>query len=216
MTPKLAPAVSNLQVSPRSFSAEGRKVHGRCVKLSKKNKRDEPCQLSIRLKTTYTLNAAVTVSFKLALKTTGRKVSGKCVKATHKNKRHSKCTLLFSVHQAITRSRGRRGRTSSASRASSRQGACRADCDPGGRHVPDGHVRGHGLTGSSSAGLRRDGSRRGNPVAHPRRSRDRGAACEHSRAGPRTVGSIPHSRRRSTVMIPSPYRPEGVRSPSDP
>ena len=104
VTPKRAPAVSKLRVSPRSFSAEGRKVHGGCVKLSKKNKRDKPCQLSIRLNATYTLNAAVNVSFKLALKTTGRKVSGKCVTATHKNKHHSTCTLLVSVHKTITRS----------------------------------------------------------------------------------------------------------------
>jgi len=98
------PAVSKLSVSPHRFSAAGRKVHGKCVKLSKKNKGDKACQLSIRLKATYTLNAAVKVSFKLALQTTGRKVSGKCVKATRKNKHHSKCTLPVSVHKTITRS----------------------------------------------------------------------------------------------------------------
>ena len=99
-----APAVSRLSVSPRKLSAAGRKVHGRCVKTSKKNKADEPCQLSIKLTATYTLNAPVKVSFKLALESTGRTVSGKCVKATRKNKHHSKCTLLVGVHNTITRS----------------------------------------------------------------------------------------------------------------
>jgi hypothetical protein len=94
------PAVSKLSVSSRKFSAAGRKVHGKCVKLSEKNKGDKACQLSVKLKAAYTLNAAVKVSFKLALQTTGRKVSGKCVKTTRNNKHHSKCTLLTTVHKA--------------------------------------------------------------------------------------------------------------------
>ena len=102
--PPQAPAISKLRVSPRKSSAAGRKVHGRCVKLSKKNTADKPCQLSIKLKATYTLNTPAKVSFKLALKKAGRNVSGKCVKATHKNKHHSQCTLLLTVHRNTTRS----------------------------------------------------------------------------------------------------------------
>ena len=98
------PAVSRLSVSPRRFSAAGRKVHGRCVKLSKENQGDKACQLSIKLKATYTLNTPVTVSFKLSLQTTGRKVSGRCVKATRRNKHHAKCPRLVSVHKTIPRS----------------------------------------------------------------------------------------------------------------
>jgi hypothetical protein len=74
------------------------------VKLSKQNKGDQACQLSIKLKATYTLNTPVTVSFKLSLQTTGRKVSGRCVKATRKNNHHAKCTLLVSVNKTIPRS----------------------------------------------------------------------------------------------------------------
>ena len=102
--PPQAPAVSKLQVSPRKSSAAGRKVYGGCVKLSKKNAADKPCQLSIKLKASYTLNAPAKVSFKLSLKTTGRNVRGKCAKATHKNKHHAQCTLLLSVHKTINRS----------------------------------------------------------------------------------------------------------------
>ena len=99
-----APPVNlTLSASTRKLSAAGRKVNGRCVKLSKKNKAGRRCQLSIKLKATYALSAPATVRFRLALKTTGRKVSGKCVKATRKNKHHSKCTLL-SVQKTITRS----------------------------------------------------------------------------------------------------------------
>jgi PKD repeat protein len=98
------PAVSGLRVSPRTFAAAGRKLHGKCIRPSKKNKRDKACQLSIKLNATYTLNAAANVTFKLALQRSGRKVSGKCVKATRKNKHHSKCTLLVSVQKTFTRS----------------------------------------------------------------------------------------------------------------
>jgi hypothetical protein len=98
------PAVSKLSVSPRRFSAAGRKLHGRCEKLTKQNTGDKPCQLSIKLQATYTLNTPGTVSFKLSRQTTGRKLSGRCVKATRKNQQHAKCTLLVSAHKTIPRS----------------------------------------------------------------------------------------------------------------
>ena len=98
------PALSKLSVSPHTFKATGRKVHGRCVKATGKNKQAKPCQLTVKLKATYTLNAAVQVSFKLALKTTGQKVNGRCVEATRKSKQHSKCTLLVGVLEPITSS----------------------------------------------------------------------------------------------------------------
>jgi PKD domain len=102
VVPKVA--VSNVSVSPRTFSAAGRKVHGTCAQPSTRNKRDKPCQRSIKLTAKYTLNAAATVGFRLALQTSGRKVSGKCVKASRKNKHDHKCMLLVSVHNTIRRS----------------------------------------------------------------------------------------------------------------
>lgn len=38
-----APAVTKLSVSPRNFSAAGRKVHGRCVTATRKNKHRAKC-----------------------------------------------------------------------------------------------------------------------------------------------------------------------------
>ena len=102
VVPKVA--VSNVSVSPRTFSAAGRKVHGTCVKPSTRNKADKPCQRPVKLTAKYTLNAAATVSFRLALQTSGRKVSGKCVKGSRKNKHDHKCMLLVSVHNTIRRS----------------------------------------------------------------------------------------------------------------
>jgi hypothetical protein len=97
-------AVSNVSVSPRTFSAAGRKVHGTCAQPSTKNKRNKPCQRPVKLTAKYTLNAAATVSFRLARQTSGRKVSGKCVKGSRKNKHDRKCMLLVSVHNTIRRS----------------------------------------------------------------------------------------------------------------
>jgi DNA-binding beta-propeller fold protein YncE len=98
--PPFTATVSNLRVSPLMFSAAGRKAHGRCVKPSKKNKRDQACQLSIKLEVTYTLNGAASVSFRLVRETSGRRISGRCVKASRKNKHDSKCLLLTGVQRA--------------------------------------------------------------------------------------------------------------------
>ena len=98
------PALSNLSVSPHRVKAAGRKVHGRCVKATAKNKQGKACQLPTKLRVTYTLNVPAQVSFRLVRKTPGRKVNGRCVKATRKNKRHPKCTRLVSAHKAITSS----------------------------------------------------------------------------------------------------------------
>ena len=55
LPPPQAPAISSCGSRPEVLGS-GRKVHGRCVKLSKENAADKPCQLSIRLQATYTLN----------------------------------------------------------------------------------------------------------------------------------------------------------------
>jgi hypothetical protein len=68
------PALSSLRVSPGRFSAAGRRVHGRCAKPTRRTRREKPCRRPIRLRATYMLNAAVTVSLTLVRKATGRKV----------------------------------------------------------------------------------------------------------------------------------------------
>ncbi len=98
-----APVLSKLSVSPRTFDAAGRRVHGRCVKATTKNKHGKSCRLSIKVKATYTLSAAVNVSVALTRKTTGRKVGGRCVAATRRNTQQAKCTLLVSAQKPFTR-----------------------------------------------------------------------------------------------------------------
>lgn len=100
--PPPRPVASGLALSPRTFSLAGRKVKGRCVKLTGTNKRAKPCQRALELTIAYTLNTAATVTFTLELKASGRTVGGSCVKPTNKNKRHKRCTRLEGLPGAIT------------------------------------------------------------------------------------------------------------------
>jgi len=83
-------------------SIAGRKVHGRCVKPTRKNKRHSHCRRPIRLKITYTLNIAATVTLTLKRDAAGRKVNGRCVTPTKKNRTRPKCTRLVTVAVSIT------------------------------------------------------------------------------------------------------------------
>ena len=85
-------AVSRLGVVPHKFSFAGRKVHGKCVKPTRKNTVDKHCERPIRLTVGYTLNGASTVTFTVKRKSAGRKVNGKCVAPTTNNKHKNRCT----------------------------------------------------------------------------------------------------------------------------
>jgi polyvinyl alcohol dehydrogenase (cytochrome) len=96
------PRLSRLHVSPHQVSIAGRKVGGRCVKPIKQNKRRKYCRRPVKLKVTYTLNAATTVKLTLKHQVLGRKVKGRCTKQTKKNHKHAGCTRLVAVHGSIT------------------------------------------------------------------------------------------------------------------
>ena len=93
-----AAVLSGLRVSPHKLSIAGRKVHGKCVKPTKKNNADKHCKRPTKLTVSYTLNAISTVRFTLKLMTTGRKQAGKCVKPTKKSEHKKKCARLVSIH----------------------------------------------------------------------------------------------------------------------
>jgi Big-like domain-containing protein/lactonase family protein with 7-bladed beta-propeller len=101
--PAPTPALSKLRVSPSKFSLAGRRVGGRCVKLTKKNRAHKHCTLAIKLRVSYTLNVATTVTSTLKRQAAGRKVNGRCAKPTNKNHKHKKCARLVDVHGKIAR-----------------------------------------------------------------------------------------------------------------
>ncbi len=96
------PRLSKLHLSSRRVSIAGRKVHGRCVKPTKKNKRHAQCRRPMRLKITYTLNISATVKLTLRRHAAGRKVKGRCVTPTKKNRKRARCTRLITVPASIT------------------------------------------------------------------------------------------------------------------
>jgi CSLREA domain-containing protein len=100
------PAISGLRVSPHKLPIAGRKVGGRCVKPTKGNKSSQQCRLATKLKVSYTLNEAATVTFTVKREASGRKVGGKCVAQTHKNKHKSKCVRLIKVSGKMVKTGG--------------------------------------------------------------------------------------------------------------
>jgi hypothetical protein len=94
---------TRLRVSPKKLSIAGRNVNGKCVKPTKKNNSNPHCLRVIKLKISYTLNVASTLTFTIKRKAPGRKVNGRCVKPTTKNSKDRKCTRLISVHGQLVK-----------------------------------------------------------------------------------------------------------------
>jgi YVTN family beta-propeller protein len=103
-TPTLSPTLSRLRVSPSKFVLAGRKVKGKCVKLTAKNVSGPRCQRAIKLNIAYVLSTPDIVTFVLTLQATGRTVGGGCVKPTNKSRRRPGCTRLLTVPGKLTMS----------------------------------------------------------------------------------------------------------------
>ena len=84
-----APAVmlSGLRVSPRRFALGGRRVGGRCVAPSHRERKHRRCKRPVALRISYTLNVAATVTFTLDQTIRGRLVGGRCRAHTKANRR---------------------------------------------------------------------------------------------------------------------------------
>jgi parallel beta helix pectate lyase-like protein len=100
--PPAKPAISSLRVSPKRLSVAGRRVNGRCVKPTSKNRGNEHCKRPSTLRISYTLNVTTTVTVALERQAAGRKVNGRCVKPTKKNHKHGECTRLVNVPGKLT------------------------------------------------------------------------------------------------------------------
>jgi len=109
--PSHIPVLSKLRVQPPRFSLAGRRVHGRCVKPTSKNNANKHCRLPIKLRISYALNLAVSVTFTLNLQASGRKVNGRCVKPTTKTRKYPRCSRLVGRGGNLTR-RGKAGANS--------------------------------------------------------------------------------------------------------
>lgn len=102
--PPQTPSLSKLNIAPHELSIAGRNVKGHCVKQTHKNKGHKSCHRPIKLRISYSLNPAATVTFTLQAKSPGRKIHGKCVKRTRKNrKHHAKCTITKRIRGSLTK-----------------------------------------------------------------------------------------------------------------
>jgi len=105
VAPPAAPAkplLPSLSVSSRKVSLSGRMVGGRCVKPNAHNNASNRCRLPIKLKVSYTLAAAATLTITLKRQSTGRKVNGRCVAPTKANQSKAECMRLVSVPGQLT------------------------------------------------------------------------------------------------------------------
>jgi len=102
------PALSTLRVSPNAFVLFGRRVKGRCVKQTHKNRKDKACTRPIKMTVSYRLNVPVRVTITIKRGLSGRTVKGRCVKLTRENRKHRRCTRLVAVRGALTQT-GRQG-----------------------------------------------------------------------------------------------------------
>jgi hypothetical protein len=97
------PGLSRLAVTPTQFSLAGRKVKGRCVKPRNGNTTTaRRCTRPIRLRVSYTLNGASTITFIVRRVLPGRKVNGVCVRRTVKS-RSQRCQLVVTLNGSLTR-----------------------------------------------------------------------------------------------------------------
>lgn len=99
-----AAVLSGLRVSPRTFVLSGRRVNGRCVTQTAKNRTHRPCARPVKMTVSYQLDfpAQVTITIKRVLP--GRLSKGRCVAPTRKNRKHRRCTRLVPVRGSLTKS----------------------------------------------------------------------------------------------------------------
>jgi Beta-propeller repeat len=92
----------SLQISPRTFALAGRRIDGRCVAASHKNRHHPACTRPIRLRISYQLSAPAKISFTVSQRLPGRLAHGRCVKPTSKNRNHRHCTRLVLIPGTLT------------------------------------------------------------------------------------------------------------------
>jgi hypothetical protein len=95
--------VARMQIAPRRFGLQGRRVGKGCVALTSANRRRPHCARPIRLRVSYRLATAASVRFTIARQVSGRLVNAACVPVTGKNRRHHRCTRLIGLRGSLVR-----------------------------------------------------------------------------------------------------------------
>lgn len=98
-----APVLRGLKISPARFSSVGRRVGGRCVKVTGHDARRPECTRTAKLTIRYTLSAAATITFAITGRLPGRKVGGRCVARRPGDRHRKKCTRPVAIGAQIAR-----------------------------------------------------------------------------------------------------------------
>ena len=99
-----APALSALDVSPRSSATRGRLVGGKCIGATALDAGRPACRLALALRITYGLSVPARVSFTVARQLVGELVGGRCVAPTGAKTSEQACVRLVVVPGSIQRS----------------------------------------------------------------------------------------------------------------
>jgi hypothetical protein len=97
-----ADALWGLRISPRTFTLTGRRVAGRCAKITRANRKHQSCARPINLQISYQLTAPAQVTFTVTRLVPGRLSHGRCMQPTRKNRKHRGCTRPFPIRGART------------------------------------------------------------------------------------------------------------------
>jgi hypothetical protein len=94
--------LSQLRVTPKAFVLRGRRVNGRCIKQTRRNRARPRCTRPIKLTASYQLTGPATVVLTLTRVLPGRLDRKRCLRPTRKTRKHRSCTRLVALHGALT------------------------------------------------------------------------------------------------------------------
>jgi streptogramin lyase len=92
--PPSIPALSALNVSPRTFTLRGRRVGGRCEPATRSNRTHHTCARRVAFEIRLKLSESATVTLTIQRALPGREINGRCQSPTPKAHRHRGCTRL--------------------------------------------------------------------------------------------------------------------------
>jgi hypothetical protein len=97
-----ADVLREVHITPRTFTLTGRRVAGRCVKITRANRHHQTCTRAIDLQISYQLAAPAQVTFTITRLLPGRLSHVRCVQPTRENRKHRGCTRVVPIRGART------------------------------------------------------------------------------------------------------------------
>jgi hypothetical protein len=97
------PRLLSLRLTPGTFSAAGRLVHGHCVRPMATNRANRRCTRAVTLKVSLVLPAAATVAFTVQRAMTGHLGHHRCITNRRGNAHGHRCTRFVTLSGSVSR-----------------------------------------------------------------------------------------------------------------